>query len=169
MAGTALNLDNPFWQFSCAVYAAPGVRQACLQLQDEHGADVNLLLLAVWLGSARGTRLAKADLADLPGAAWHDQVIRPLRGARRAVATAWESTDPAIAAFRRQLLDCELAAERIRHAALFHWCERRFPVQAGAAGLARANLAMLMGEAAATAAALDLLAAAAEAEAARLG
>ncbi|WP_243453991.1 TIGR02444 family protein [Oceanisphaera pacifica] len=38
-----------FWQFSAQHYARPGVAQACLQLQDEYGANVNLLLLLVML------------------------------------------------------------------------------------------------------------------------
>lgn len=54
MTEWVLEPENPFWRFSCAVYAAPGVAQACLELQDTHGADVNLLLLAAWLGAARG-------------------------------------------------------------------------------------------------------------------
>ncbi|WP_375055865.1 TIGR02444 family protein [Zobellella sp. DQSA1] len=37
------------WQFSEQHYARPGVAQACLQLQDEHGANANLLLLLLLL------------------------------------------------------------------------------------------------------------------------
>jgi uncharacterized protein (TIGR02444 family) len=37
------------WQFSEQHYTRPGVAQACLQLQDEHGANVNLLLLLLML------------------------------------------------------------------------------------------------------------------------
>ena len=38
-----------FWQFSEQHYARPGVAAACLQLQDDYGANVNLLLLLVML------------------------------------------------------------------------------------------------------------------------
>ncbi|MGB5854385.1 MAG: TIGR02444 family protein [Oceanisphaera sp.] len=38
-----------FWQFSAQHYTRPGVAQACLHLQDEHGANVNLLLLLLML------------------------------------------------------------------------------------------------------------------------
>lgn len=40
---------DQFWQFSSQHYGRPGVAQACLQLQDEYGANVNLLLLLVML------------------------------------------------------------------------------------------------------------------------
>ena len=42
--------ETPFWQFSGAVYAHPGVAEACLDLQDRHGLDVNLLLFCAWAG-----------------------------------------------------------------------------------------------------------------------
>ena len=38
-----------FWQFSKQHYARPGVADACLQLQDDYDANVNLLLLLVML------------------------------------------------------------------------------------------------------------------------
>lgn len=38
-----------FWQFSEQHYARPGVADVCLQLQDDYGANVNLLLLLVML------------------------------------------------------------------------------------------------------------------------
>ncbi|MBR0642535.1 TIGR02444 family protein [Plastoroseomonas hellenica] len=167
MAEAPLDPENPFWRFSCAVYAAPGVAMACLGLQDTREADVNLLLLAAWLGAVRGTQLEATDIAALPGAAWQAEVIRPLRGLRRRVTETSDIGDPTLAAFHRQLLDCELAAERIRQAELFRWCEARFPARTGVMGLARTSLGVLMGEGEDVVAALDLLASAAEAEAAR--
>lgn len=38
-----------FWEYSLAVYSKPGVAQNCLKLQDNHGLNVNLLLLCHWL------------------------------------------------------------------------------------------------------------------------
>lgn len=161
MTERMLEPENPFWRFSCGVYVAPGVAHACLELQDAYGADVNLLLLAAWLGAERGTRLGVDDLAALPGASWRETVIKPLRAIRRGVKRGG-LTDPALAAFHAQLLSCELEAERIRQAELFAWAERRFPVLPPAPGLARANLAGLAGDPAGAAAALDRLAQAAE-------
>ena len=62
-------MDEPWpasalWDYAVDLYARPGVREACLALQDRAGADVNLLLLACWLG-ATGRRLDPAALARL--------------------------------------------------------------------------------------------------------
>jgi uncharacterized protein (TIGR02444 family) len=37
-----------FWEFALARYARPGVAQCCVALQDEHGANVMLLLYCAW-------------------------------------------------------------------------------------------------------------------------
>ena len=46
--------DSAFWRFSLELYARDGVPAACLALQDREGADVNLVLLALWLGESGG-------------------------------------------------------------------------------------------------------------------
>ena len=162
MTGQGLDLSNDLWRFSCLVYAAPGVAEACLHLQDRHGADVNLLLLAAWLGATRGVRLEMPLLDAIPGASWQDTVIGPLRAARRRV-KAGGLDDPSLKEFHARLLATELAAEQIRQAELFRWAEHHFPPQRTVAGLARANLALLTGSPPGAAAALDRLAEAAEA------
>ena len=55
-------LANPFWTFSLAVYAEPGVQAECLDLQDQDGIDVNMLLFCAWLGACRHVLLTAADL-----------------------------------------------------------------------------------------------------------
>ena len=42
-----------FWDYSLKTYNRPHVGKACLRLQEEAGADVNLVLLCLWL-AARG-------------------------------------------------------------------------------------------------------------------
>jgi len=162
MTEAKLELSSDLWRFSCLVYAVPEVAEACLLLQDWHGADVNLLLLAAWLGAARGARLDPARLPEIPGAAWQEAVIQPLRAVRRKV-KADGLGDPSLKDFHAQLLATELAAERLRQAELFHWAEQHFPPLPGVPGLARANLALLSGEPPNATAALDRLAEAAEA------
>lgn len=77
--------SHPFWTFSLSVYARAGVEQACLALQ-EAGADVNLLLFCCWLGG-EGRQLDKRQLKQLMSAVsvWQEEVLAPLRRARRAV------------------------------------------------------------------------------------
>ncbi|GAA3549268.1 TIGR02444 family protein [Zobellella aerophila] len=41
--------SSSFWQFSSRHYGKPGVAPACLALQDNHGANINLLLLLLML------------------------------------------------------------------------------------------------------------------------
>ena len=76
--------DNPFWDFSIHTYAKAGVAEACLALQERHGADVNVLLYCLWIAQRRGGRLTRTRLAELLEqiASWRDQVILPLRGLR---------------------------------------------------------------------------------------
>jgi len=72
-------------QFAIAVHEADGVPASCVSLQDRFGLDVNVLLLAAYLGTvlrqmptAEQLRSARA-LVD----GWHGEVVRPLRGVRR--------------------------------------------------------------------------------------
>jgi uncharacterized protein (TIGR02444 family) len=110
-----LPADTPdeaaFWTFSLAFYGRPGVAAACLALQDEHGLDVNLVLLCCWLGWSGRGRLDAAALAaaDRSVAAWRREVIQPLRAVRRALKT---HPAAAAAALRRDVQTLELCAER---------------------------------------------------------
>jgi len=110
-----LPADTPdeaaFWTFSLTFYGRPGVAAACLALQDEHGLDVNIVLLCCWLGWSGRGRLDKASLAaaDRSVAAWRREVIWPLRAVRRALK---KRPDAAAAALRRDVQTLELHAER---------------------------------------------------------
>src|SRR3954470_3940357 len=42
-------LPHPFWNFSLELYAGEGVAEACLDLQERRGCDVNVLLFCCWL------------------------------------------------------------------------------------------------------------------------
>lgn len=109
MAGTP-----SLWDWAEAAYGRPGVEAACLRLQNEHGQCVALLLWALW--AARDGQAPSAPLigraADL-ARPWHDQVIAPLRSARRAL-KAQQSVDPERGeALRTRIKAEELAAERL--------------------------------------------------------
>jgi uncharacterized protein (TIGR02444 family) len=75
---------SPLWQFSLGFYAKAGVAKACLRLQDEFGADVNVLLALLWLASRRRTVTA-SQFAALHASSrrWHSEVVVPLRNVRR--------------------------------------------------------------------------------------
>lgn len=72
-----------FWDFSVRTYRTPGVPEACLSLQNEHSADVNMVLFCCWVGARRGAfddRLFEAacNFSDQ----WAGQVVIRLREAR---------------------------------------------------------------------------------------
>ena len=157
---TRLDLENPFWAFSCAVYALPGVQAACLDLQDRHGADVNLLLFAAWVGAVLRHGLMSADLATAPGGDWHGQVIVPLRALRRHVKAAM-AAQAGLEGVYQQAKQCELSAEQVRQALLFQWAEARFQGRGGRS-TALANLLAVMGREPSARQELQLLADAAQ-------
>lgn len=106
---------NPFWQFSQQAWAQPAFAGLCLQLQEEQGCDVNMLLWLAWV-SLRGYRLQLAELQQLTERVepWRAQVILPLRRVRVAV-----SGDSRQALLRKQLLAAELEAERTQQALMY--------------------------------------------------
>ena len=112
--------DNPFWRFSLAVYAAPGVADECLALQDTRGIDVNVLLFCAWLGSRRIV-LTEANLAAIDGTvrSWRDQIVGPLRGVRRDIKARPDAAEQDIAALRKDVAALELRAEQIEQAMLY--------------------------------------------------
>jgi uncharacterized protein (TIGR02444 family) len=84
-----------FWDYSVALYGRPGVEAACLELQQRHRIDVNLVLLCLWLGE-RGTALDGEALARLCHAAdrWQLEVVRPLRTLRRRLKGRLADAEP---------------------------------------------------------------------------
>jgi uncharacterized protein (TIGR02444 family) len=122
---------DELWQFSEQHYARPGVAAACLALQDEHGANVNLLLLLLLL--------EELGLTTEPG---H---FLPLLEARRGLFEHWRQ-------LRRwlktrldeddygQLLQHELELERWQQQELLAVLERHPPAPGSGALLAYLHL-----------------------------
>lgn len=109
---------SAFWTFSLAVYGQPGVPAACLELQERHGLDVNLVLAGLWAAHSGRGRLTEADWERLDGtvAAFHRDVVRPLRMARRALKRAAESATPPgelASGIRQAIKAAELDAEHL--------------------------------------------------------
>ena len=119
MASTQENL----WQFSNRVYRKPGVDEACLRLQNETGADVNLLLFAAWYGVTRGV-LNEQLIAETQRVSvmWSGAVVKPLRGARTwmkhnaddLLAELSESVQQQFRKLREQIKSTELQAEHLQ-------------------------------------------------------
>lgn len=107
------------WDWALRAYAAPGVRQLCLQLQDEHDQSVCLLLWAGW-AAACGRWPDDEGLAAAAALArrWEGQIVAPMRAARRALKIADGIDETSRASLRAQVQAAELAAERALLAAL---------------------------------------------------
>lgn len=75
-----------FWQFSLALYGRPEIAQECLDLQDQWGANVNLLLWLVWC-EQRGRRVDAPTLMRAEAAIdeWNNTIVGPLRHLRRTL------------------------------------------------------------------------------------
>ncbi len=117
--------DSAFWRFSLRFYAREGVAPICLALQDQHGVDVNLLFLLLFLASnQRRLTTAEVQRIDHASAAWRTRAVQPLRALRRDLKTGVASMDAqASEALRAEIKRCELHAERLQQEML----ERTFP------------------------------------------
>src|SRR3979409_2782827 len=75
---------SPFWKFSLGYYRGAGVSEDCLELQDNCGVDVNVVLFLLWMASQK--RVVPPDqvkrLADKVRP-WQTDVIGPVRAPRR--------------------------------------------------------------------------------------
>lgn len=105
-----------FWGFSLRVYGRPGVAEACLELQNRHGLDVNMVLFCCW--AARFGSLDRSTLERARDASerWADAAVRPLRSVRTALESRpWPDLDRAeVAELRERVKKEELAAERLQ-------------------------------------------------------
>jgi uncharacterized protein (TIGR02444 family) len=113
------------WDAVCALYARPGVKDLCLELQDAHGLDVPLLLVVATL-ARQGRALGDDHLEALAAASapWQAAVVGPLRQARRALrdgtdaGAALGAEADTLQSLKAAVQAAELAAERIQIDAL---------------------------------------------------
>jgi uncharacterized protein (TIGR02444 family) len=136
--------ETPFWRFSVGFYSQPGVAPACLQLQDEAGVDVNLLMYLLWSAS-RGRSIAAAEVGALDArvAEWRNMAVIPLRSVRRALKVSAPLVAPESAErFRTRVKSVELEAERLQQEAMYALDDSvRCTPAAQPDAAARANLA----------------------------
>lgn len=104
-------MHTDLWNHALALYARPGVEEACLTLQ-ALGGDVCLLLCGTWL-QAQSVAVDETRIQALQAVAgpWQREVVMPLRALRRQ----WREhalDDPQLAVLREQVKALELQAER---------------------------------------------------------
>jgi uncharacterized protein (TIGR02444 family) len=112
-----------FWDFSVRTYRTDGVPDACLSLQNDYGADVNMLLYCCWVGACKGQfdheLFTKAsEFSTL----WADHVVVPLRSARTWMKQTGCDTGPVPTAacmqLREEIKSVEIAAEKMQQQVL---------------------------------------------------
>ena len=105
---------DAFWSFSLAVYDVPEVARLCLELQDRHRADVNLLLFGAWFGASGRGRIEPIDYARLTEAIapLNREVVAPLRALRGVLKTMLDQA-PELLPLRETVKATELEAERM--------------------------------------------------------
>lgn len=136
---------SPFWRFSLRFYRQPGVADACIALQEEAGADVNLLLFLLW-HATQGRALSAAEVAGLEEkvAAWRERAVIPLRAVRRALKSSQSLVEAGSAeALRTRIKAVELEAERLQQEAMYDLVRTALlgQVAPSIADAARANIA----------------------------
>ena len=112
---------SPFWRFSLQFYRQPGVAEACIELQEQAGADVNLLLFLLWhAAQQRGLADAEIERLEQTIAPWRDRAVVPLRAIRRALKSPPGLVEPGAAElFRTRIKAVELEAERLQQEAMY--------------------------------------------------
>lgn len=114
--------SNPLWDFSLTHYAKTPVQQQCLQLQGEAGANVNLVLLALWLAAEKRLFAPALVMQHADFLYWHEQVVVPLRQARCAVKQSGQSAE-LYAVVKKSELDAERVEQDILYALLPQFAE----------------------------------------------
>lgn len=99
------------WAWALQAYGRPGVPEAAIALQDDHGQNTSLLLWAVYAEVTDPALLTRAAEATR---AWDRTALVPLRGVRRALKPPLPPfADGAREALRAEVKSLELAAERL--------------------------------------------------------
>jgi uncharacterized protein (TIGR02444 family) len=118
MTAATAELAAKSWAFALAIYAKPGVAEACLALQNEAGVDVMLLLMATFAAVKRRQLLTAGEIASLDEACapWREQIVRRLRAIRTELKAGprpapGEATEP----FRAKIKAIELDAEKLEN------------------------------------------------------
>jgi uncharacterized protein (TIGR02444 family) len=131
-----VNKKLSLWEFSCALYAKPQVAETCLRLQDDAGANVNLLLWALWLEKNQliltPQRLCVAQSAIQQ---WDSDYVQVLRQLRRELKREHAVANELAEALRKTIKQAELQAEHYEQSCLAAlsetWVEYEQKINAG--------------------------------------
>ncbi len=127
---------DTLWQFTCDIYSKNGVQPLLLELQDEQQKNVNVCLLLLFLDSLK-LQLTPTQFSALNNAAALSdaQLLNPHRLTRQNLKTHHSHrTDYAV--IRKQLLENELALEKLQQSLLLDALPSSISVNSDADNLA---------------------------------
>ena len=92
----------------------PGVKDACLRLQDDHKADVNLILFLLYRGSLQ-QQLSQETIkqADDKTRSFRERVIQPIQALRKALKDKRYNVEVGNESLYQEMLSFELSAEKL--------------------------------------------------------
>ncbi|HLH88685.1 MAG TPA: TIGR02444 family protein [Xanthobacteraceae bacterium] len=114
--------SSPFWTFSLGYYRGAGVSEACLELQDNCGVDVNVVLFLLWMASSQQRQVGTDEVRRLADKVrpWQVDVIGPIRTLRRRLKSDAPLLDKGSAElFRTRIKAVELESERLQQEAMY--------------------------------------------------
>ena len=113
--------ECPFWDFSLKVYGQEGVSTACINLQDKHILDVNIILLSMWLGHG-GYPIMDHDAlmrALNVSRRWNKDIICGIRAVRLALKDDFSPISAENCEnLRQSILSLEIDGEHLEQVAL---------------------------------------------------
>ena len=116
------------WDFALTVYQSDTIKQRCLELQDDYGVDICLLLGFLWMRKG-GCRLAQFECSNLVAELddWQRTKTQAIRALRRRVKRINGVSAQALsevwydAVLKLELQAEHMALNRIEHIAVNRW------------------------------------------------
>jgi uncharacterized protein (TIGR02444 family) len=137
MSASRLELEADSWAFALAVYARPGVSEACLTLQSEAGVDVMLLLMAAFAAVKHRILLTADEIKAMDEACrpWREHIVWRLRAIRTEMKTGLRpAPNSETEQFRSKVKALELEAEKLENQLLVECLPLRRPENEAAKG-----------------------------------
>lgn len=121
--------DNPFWRFSLSLYHLKRIKDACLQLQDASGVNINLIFFAIWVAQQR-LRFSpdwRTSFQQLHN--WHKDYTLELRRQGNELKLIAEKADRnesgPLHRMREHILQAEQLAGQQEQAVLYYYYQER--------------------------------------------
>ena len=114
--------DNPFWDFSLDVYSRGDVAEHLIALQENLGADINIMLYCYWVAYLGAPHLTEHQINTVVFVVnrWQREVVKPLRKMRTELKIdskggprPWSDT------IRTNIKIVELEAERLEQLMIY--------------------------------------------------